>query len=191
MQTGAIFAKNNMYNRNTLRVTIRTAFFILLCAALPLFVSAHGDEASWEVPAGNVIADVGYDPEVFTAGTSARFDFNLKTTDTAGTAVPFDEVWVRIKAKDDTYLATGLRKESFGPTTLVFLFATPGEYALYASFRNANGDEIAAATFPITVGADSGGTNGLYLYVLLAAAGVAIGVVCTILFSMVRKLRKS
>lgn len=148
----------------------------VLCA--PMAAYAHGDEASFEAPAGNYIADIGYDPTVFTAGYYTRFDFNLKTAKGVdGRAVPFDEVWVRIKDQDNTYLAAGIRKESVGPTTLLYYFASPGKYSLEASFRNANGDEVAAVSFPIVVSpsATSSQLNGYILDGVLVFFGIVLG----------------
>ncbi len=181
------------------RTITLTLFFLLafaVCAVTPRAAEAHVTGSSWQVPAGQYFVDVGYDPVAFVAGFYTRFDFNLKktasTTD-VGDNIQFDEVWVRIKDANNTYLATGVRKESIGPTTLLYLFTTPGSYTLDASFRDANGNEIAAASFPITVGASASSAN-LYEYALylgLLVVGALLGAAGGILFSKRRNLRKS
>lgn len=175
-----------------LKITVITILISTIFSAA--VVSAHGDGSSWEVPAGKYIADVGYEPDEFVAGQPVRFDLNL--TQSAGdtsTAVPFAEVWVRMKSTDTTYLATGVRKQTIGPTTLLYTFAAPGSYSLEASFRDTNGNEIASASFPVSVAAspDAASTQGVGTSMGLVLGGVALGVVLAILFSAIRKLRKS
>ena len=124
----------------------------LLLIATP--AHAHVTGASFTSTTTPYVVDIGYDPITFTAEESERFDFVLRDEKT-GNPVPFDQVWVRITDGDNTLLATGLLNQSIGPTTLLYVFGGPGEYKLQPSFRNADGDEIAAATFPISVAASS------------------------------------
>ena len=123
----------------------------LLCA--PLYVSAHSTGASWEQPVGTTyFIDVGYDPISITAGQSARFDFSLWSDTVKTKPAKFDEVWTRVVSQDkNTLLATGIRRQPLGPTTLLYTFEQGGSYSLQVSFRTVTGDEIAAAVFPFTV----------------------------------------
>lgn len=153
--------------------------------------SAHGDGASWETPVGQYVVDVGYEPDEFTAGETTRFDFNLKQgSGEDAPPVPFAEVWVRLKGTDLTYLATGVRKQTLGPTTLLYTFVKPGDYSFEVSFRDESGKEAAAASFPVTVAAgEMGATSSLWL--VYFAPGLVFGVVLASLFSIIRKLRRS
>jgi len=180
-----------------LRSIIQNIIFIVpvLLACIPFVASAHVTGASWEVPAGSYTADVGYDTTTFVAGNSSRFDFNLKTAPgTTSTPVNFAQVWVRITEPSGTDLATGILHQPIGPTTLLYSFANSGEYTLWASFRDPDGNEIAAASFPIAVSpSPSGGMlQGAALYIVLVVGGVVLGVVLAMsLPSVIRKLRKS
>lgn len=165
---------------------------VLLVGALGTSTAgAHGSSTSWEVPVGQYVVDVGYEPEEFVAGQSTRFDFNLKQgSDEEALPAPFAEVWVRLKGVDATYLATGVRKQELGPTTLLYTFGKPGPYTLEVSFRDEGGKEVAATSLPISVAdGDKGGTqSSWFVYSML---GAILGVVLANLPSAIRKLRRS
>jgi hypothetical protein len=142
-------------------MSVRTAPVLLAALAaalfsLPLLAHAHSTGAFWGVQDGAYTLDVGYEPATFVAGRYARFDFLLwKGPADTGTSEEFAQVWVRIMDADkQTLMAGGIWRQPYGPTTLVFTFAKPGQYVLETSYRDADGDDIAVATFPITVEAD-------------------------------------
>jgi hypothetical protein len=139
----------------------RTAPVLLAALAaavlsLPLLAHAHSTGAFWGMQDGAYTLDVGYEPATFVEGRYARFDFLLwKGPADTGTAEGFTQVWIRIMDADkQTLMAGGIWKQPYGPTTLVFTFPKPGQYTLEASYRDADGDDIAVATFPIMVEAD-------------------------------------
>lgn len=130
------------------------ATVLLAGAFIPAAAFAHTTGASWEAKVDSYLVDVGYDTTVFTAGDSSRFDFNLfdeKTRAQEG----FTHVWVRMIRDGTTLLATGIWHQPVGPTSLLYAFGEAGNYTLEVSFRDTDGNDIAVATFPITVVADS------------------------------------
>lgn len=165
------------------------AYSVLICTIFgaATFVAgpayAHETGASFTATTTQYAIDIGYDPASFVAGQSVRFDFVLNEEKTDA-PVAFDQVWVRITDADNTLLATGLLHQSIGPTTLLYVFSDPGSYKLESSFRNADGDEIAAATFPIHVQSLRQGywSYGILLNCGVLIAGVVLGVVLAKLF---------
>lgn len=132
---------------------------------LPAGVFAHTTGASWNQSSGPYNVDIGYDPATFTAGQYTRFDFLLwKGEVNTGELAPYDQVWVRLIDTDrNTLLATGVWHQPIGPTTLLYLFVKPGTYMLETSFRDAESNDIAVASFPITVEGGSGADGTLYV----------------------------
>lgn len=151
---------------------------VLLCMLVGFAGTAHAHigGASFAATTSPYVIDVGYDPVQFTADQSTRFDFVLSDEKT-NERRNFDQVWVRITNEDGTLLATGLFRQPFGPTTLLYVFAKPGAYTIASSFRDASGNEIAAASFPLTVTAGEGQsqTSKYALYLGLFIAGIALG----------------
>jgi hypothetical protein len=149
----------------------------LLILLLPAASFAHTTGASWNQTSGVYTVDVGYDPVTFTAGQYTRFDLLLwQGPANTGESAAYDQVWIRIT--DDsrrTLLATGVWHQPIGPTTLLYLFERPGSYTLETSFRDADSNEIAVASFPITVEAVSGGVPGIALNAALFFAGLVVG----------------
>jgi len=137
---------------------------------------AHTTGASWNTVVGQYTADLGYDPATFAAGQYTRFDFLLwKGPANTGTPADFSQIWVRIVRDDnDTLLATGIWKQPVGPTTLLFEFTEPGSYKLEASYRDVDGNDIAVASFPITVAAGSS-SSGTFLPLLIAILAFIAG----------------
>ena len=171
-----------------MRIVI-TLFVLAAC----MFISsgtanAHSDGASFEQEVGGFIIDVGYDPVAPTAGLYERFDFNLVGAN--DTPVEFAEVWTRIVNTDnsETLLATGVRKQPTGPTTLLYTFAQSGNYSLQVSFRKANGDEIAAASFPLEVGASNADTS-VPGWVSSVALGIMVGIIFSYIVARSRRLQ--
>lgn len=131
---------------------IRTIQLLFLIAALVPFsqADAHALGASFEATSTPYLIDVGYDPEVFETQRSARFDFELRDLESRD-YVTYDHVWVRIIREKRTLLATGVRRQDIGPTTLLYLFGEPGTYMLEVSYRRIDGEEFASTSFPLTV----------------------------------------
>jgi hypothetical protein len=130
------------------------ALIFILAAGMPLIAQAHTTGAFWNAQDGPYTVDLGYDPASFTAGQYTRFDFLLwKGPADTGTSANFAQVWVRIMRTDgrSTLLATGIWKQPIGPTTLLYEFQEPGAYTMETSYRDADGNEIAVASFPISV----------------------------------------
>ncbi|MBI5457500.1 hypothetical protein HY971_02120 [Candidatus Kaiserbacteria bacterium] len=137
-----------------MRTIIVTLCSLILCTGWASIAYAHSTDASWEATSTPYIIDIGYDPNDFQVGQSARFDFLLHNEKNEN-AASFDHVWVRIVRGDHTLLATGIREQQAGPTTLLYGFTVPGGYKIETSFRDKKGNDIAAASFPITVTAGS------------------------------------
>jgi hypothetical protein len=175
-------------NSARIALAVLVSFSAILLGA-PL-AYAHVTGSSWETPVGKYTSDVGYDPVTFVAGQYTRFDFNLwigkTSTDsngiTSGTPQSFAQVWIRILNKNtqDTLLATGIWSQPIGPTTLLYDFEEPGNYTLEVSYRDAQGNDIAVVSIPISVGSAGGLPPFLVEYVapaLLFIIGLAIGIV--------------
>jgi hypothetical protein len=173
--------------------------FLLIPLALILMPAgiarAHTTEASWEVPIGKYTADVGYDPPQVAAGLYERFDFTLWVgATTSGEVADYSQIWIRILRGSDTLLATGIWTQPIGPTTLLYEFPEPGSYTLETSFRDADGNDLAVQTFPITVAgsSDIGPLYGVALDVALIVAGLLLGALLGwYLPSRIRNFRKS
>ncbi len=114
----------------------------------PQHVLAHSLGASFEATSSPYRVDVGYDPVDFLAGDASRFDFDLR--EESGPITDYDYVWVRITKEKKTLFATGIERQTLGPTTLVYTFDTPGDYVLHVSYRQ-GADVMAEASFPFTV----------------------------------------
>ena len=140
----------------------------MVCAVLGFAAQAdaHVTGLSWTATTTPYVVDVGYDPNVFQAGQSARFDFVLRDEKT-GDIAPYDHVWVRLMHDDTTLLATGVRRQSIGPTTLLFGLIESGDYKLEASFRDIDGNDLAVESFPMSI---KKGSSSSFDY---AVAGIA------------------
>lgn len=152
----------------------------LIVLASPQGVRAHGSGSSWNASVGMYTVDVGYDPETLQVGRATRFDFLLwEGSAGAGTQAAYEQAWVRIVREGQaTVLATGIWHQSIGPTTLLYQFDRSGEYTLEVAFRDADGKDIAAASFPIAVDAASDGAPGNKRALLAALlCGIIGGVV--------------
>jgi hypothetical protein len=166
-------------------------FFAIICVGGAGIVFAHTTGAYWHQADGKYLVDVGYDPSTFQAGIYTRFDFNILHASDSSNA-DFAEVWVRILKSDtkDTLLATGIRHEPIGPTTLLYEFLQPGEYLFDASFRDGNGDEIVDAQFPITVAPADGSLFVFTAWILCAfVCGGTVGVAGILLWKRFRRAR--
>lgn len=154
---------------DAMRRFIFPALFLLL--ALP--VEAHFNGSSWEEIKGEYLVDVGYDAESFVAGEYVRFDFSLKDAP-AQHPEDFAEVWVRVvSAEEGTRLATGVRRQPIGPTTLLYVFDRAGAYSLEVSFRDENGKDLATSSMPVAV---TGSGAAVVLWPVAAGAALAAGI---------------
>ncbi len=172
------------------RITFTIFTLSLLSGLFPGSVFAHASGASLYATTSPYVIDLGYDPAAAFAGESMRFDFVLASETTGGSA-PYEQVWVRIKDERQTLLATGIVRQPFGPTTLLYVFAKPGIYTIQPSYRDKDGNELAGASFPFTVIPDPTATTFTALYGTLVAsalAGLLLGAVLTKLF-IIRKER--
>lgn len=167
--------------RHSVIIGALVLLFLLACAAR---VDAHGLGASFEATSTPYIVDVGYDPVDFVAGYSSRF--GLELLNEARDILEYDHAWVRITREGVTVLATGIAKQSLGPTTLLYVFQTPGEYTLHVSYRTEE-DVLAEASFPIQVVED--GRFGSFSP-WIAAAFVAGFLLATVAFVAWRRIMK-
>lgn len=161
-----------MRTYNILHIVLIWSFICAVILSAGTKVEAHVTGASFTSTSTPYVVDIGYDPINIMTGQYARFDFVLRNEKT-GNPVPFDQIWVRITHASDTLLATGLLHQSIGPTTLLYVFAEPGTYKLEPSFRDADGNEIVAASFPVTVTSSSGIGGVVQQYVVLFTVFVA------------------
>lgn len=156
-----------------MRYTTTTFIFFsltLLSVLFPGSVFAHTTGASFYSTTSPYVIDLGYDPVVAFSGESMRFDFVLSNEKT-GSSVPYAQVWLRIKDEHQTLLATGIFRQPFGPTTLLYVFPKPGTYTIQPSYRDKDGNELAVASFPIEVQSTQGGVS---LYIILMYGGVLL-----------------
>lgn len=159
---------------------------VLLCAA-PYTVLAHATGVFLTAQDSGYTLDVGYDPAAIVAGQYVRFDFLLwKGEADTGTPTDFTQAWIRvISPGKQTILATGVWKQPYGPTTLLFTFPTPGTYLLEVSYRDEEGNDIAASSFPILVNANTASSSFPLGVAGAFAAGIAVGALA--LFIILRR----
>lgn len=149
---------------------------ITFASSVPLMAAAHGSGISYEKEAGGYLVDISYDPASFIEGSAAVFDFAL-IDQVSGQPILLDEIWVRIKAGEQTVLATGLRVDDTVKTTLLYAFKTNGNYALSASFRR-DGETLAEAEFPFVVEkGESEAPRSVLRYAGMTVSAVALLVV--------------
>ena len=151
---------------------ILTAVSFVACTLysclFPVPVYAHATGASLYATTSPYVIDVGYDPTVVFAGESTRFDFVLASEKT-GASVPYSQVWIRIKDEEHTLLATGIFRQPFGPTTLLYVFPKPGTYTVQPSYRDADGNELAVASFSVVVQSAQEGDSSRQILLLTGA----------------------
>ncbi len=162
-------------------ITLGFCMGILYSGVFPAAASAHATGASLYATTSPYVIDVGYDPIQVFAGDSTRFDFILANEST-GKSEPYAQVWIRIKSSERTLLATGIFRQPFGPTTLLYAFPEPGTYTIQPSYRDKDGNELAVASFPLTVTAPDEDASflGFLSGGVLILVGVVLGVFITI-----------
>jgi hypothetical protein len=163
-----------------------TAALVAAFAVSAASASAHTTGLSWVATSSPYVIDIGYDPSEFQAGLSARFDFLLQDEKTSD-SVAFDHVWVRLLHNNVTVLATGVRRQELGPTTLLYRLMESGIYTLEASFRDSEGSDLAVGSFPVTILADPESKGPVLSSLLLFVAGLCVGAVALFLWGRRRK----
>lgn len=148
----------------------------ILAFSVPFAVSAHSLGSSFEATTSPYFIDIGYTPDVFEAGASARFEFELRDLATRD-LFDYDHVWVRISRGREALLATGVAHQDLGPTTLLYEFAEPGEFSLDVSYRSGRMGEIATSSFPVTVfpAKEQGFDRTLVAWIATLAVSAAAG----------------
>lgn len=132
---------------------MKGAFLLSIVAvlSLPFMASAHAWGASLEKVIGDYHIDIGYEPPVLMGGDRVVFDFTLLQA-TASTSVPFDYVWVRLRANDQAVLSTGVHKAELGPTSLLLELAeeTEGDLEVYVRYQK-DDEKLTESEFVIPV----------------------------------------
>jgi hypothetical protein len=120
---------------------------------------------------GDQIVDVGTDQESTpVAGETIEFDFNLLNSDTRDPVTNATSVGINIGHNGKMMVNCDLIPEL--PTTFLFYtFPEGGNYTLTVTFFDKNRDrqELATATFPLTISGSSSKTRALYIAALLAS----------------------
>lgn len=131
---------------------MRTPLVVLVFVVIfaPSIISAHAFGASLEATSTPYFIDIGYDPDPMEANRATRFEIELRNLDRE-MVQDHEYVWVRILRGEETILATGIHRQFFGPTTLLYTFAERGDHEMHISFRTREGKELASAEFPIVV----------------------------------------
>lgn len=146
--------------------------------AMPALLFAHGSGASYEKTIGAYTIDIGYDPVTPRAGDRLIFDFGL-VQQPASTTVDFDYVWVRLQGAEGTFLATGINKPDFGPTSLVYLVPQDFEGELTVNARYQKGENtLVEDSFPLTIQKRDAGIQEYLVYivgVISVLSGAAVG----------------
>lgn len=116
------------------------------------YVSAHSTGYFFEQEVDAYRADVGYDPEIFTAGQRILLDIDLYEKGVDGKRVPFDSAWVRVTEGRMTYLATGVMRAKSGPTTVLLVLPEQIKEQVEIHVRyEKNEKSLAEVSFPIAV----------------------------------------
>ena len=174
--------------RNTVYALIPGFVILVVLVGTASQADAHVTGLSWTATTTPYVVDIGYDPNEFQAGQSARFDFVLRDEKT-GDIAPYDHVWVRLMHDDTTLLATGVRRQSIGPTTLLYGLNEPGAYTMEASFRDAEGNDLAVTSFPMSVRDDASGHDLYIVAGIIFVVGLIVGALSHIIFISRKKLR--
>lgn len=167
-----------VYNQSMKTTKYIASSFVLLAFILPVFVTAHGNGASFEKEVSGYKVDIGYDPSKIEAGENERFDFEL--FDSKEEEVGFDYVWVNISLGDKTIYAGGVHNAEIGGAGMTIVFPEGGDYIL--SVRYQKGDKnIVETKIPFSVVSQiakekSDTKYALYIYIAVAfILGIAIG----------------
>ena len=134
-------------------VSVKKSFVLvwLLLLIIPTLTSAHNTGNSYEEEKDGFLIDIGYTPEILTAGDRARFDFALYSlTATTSSKDLFTDLWVQIIKNDKLHFSSNLNQPDFGPAALNLLLIEPGEYEIYVRFQQES-TRVTETTFNIQV----------------------------------------
>jgi len=150
---------------------MRHILAILLAVALAEAVFANGlGGERLEKVVGDQIVDVGTDQESTpVAGEPIEFDFNLLTSDTREPVTYATSVGINIGHNGKSVVNCDLVPE-LPVTFLFYTFPEGGEYSLTVTFFDKNRDrqEVATATFPLTISGSTGRMRALNIAKILA-----------------------
>lgn len=167
---------------------MRTIFALFVSALLlvPAAASAHAFGASLEATSTPYFIDIGYDPDPIQAGRAARFEIELRDLDRI-MVQDHEYVWVRILRERETILATGIHRQFFGPTTLLYTFEESGPHTIDVSYRTREGKELAQAEFLVDVVQRDG--RGVWQELLIGAGALAVFCGAALIFVANRRAR--
>ncbi len=137
-----------------LLTTVRVgALALMVCAVVYAgMAQAHSTGYFFEQEVDAYRADVGYDPEIFTAGQRILLDIDLYEKGVDGERVPFDSAWVRVTEGRMTYLATGVAHAKSGPTTVLLVLPEQIKEQIEVHVRYERDEKpLAEVSFPMPV----------------------------------------
>ena len=149
---------------------MKSIFTLLLAAGLvgAAFANGLGGERLEKV-VGDQIVDVGTDQtSTPVAGEPIEFDFNLLASDTREPVTYPTSVGIDIGHNGKSVVNCDLATE-LPNTFLFYTFPEGGNYTLTVSFFDKNRDrqEVATATFPLTISGSTGRTRALNIAEIL------------------------
>lgn len=112
---------------------MKYGLFVLASMSLPLLAYAHTTGSYVEKQVGEYILDIGYDPAQLIAGDRVIFDLGVLRADRS--PIEYDNVWVRLVQGSTTLLATGIARQEYGPTTLLYRLPQESAEPLVANLR--------------------------------------------------------
>ncbi|MBP9669271.1 MAG: hypothetical protein KBE09_03210 [Candidatus Pacebacteria bacterium] len=155
-----------------------SAYALAVCVMVYAGVTqAHSTGYFFEQEIDEYRADVGYDPETFTAGQRILLDIDLYEKGADGERVPFDSAWVRVTEGRMTYLATGVAHAKSGPTTVLLVLPEQIKEQVEVHVRyEKNEKPLAEVSFPMPVTHEREAMALMpYLAFMLGAVVVGIG----------------
>ena len=143
--------------------------FVTTCTV----VSAHSTGYFFEQEVDTYRADVGYDPETFTAGQRMLLDIDLYEKGVDGKRAPFDSAWVRVTEGRMTYLATGVARAKSGPTTVLLVLPEQIKEQVEIHVRYEKDEKpLAEISFPMPVAHEKDATAFLPYVAFVLGLGV-------------------
>ncbi len=173
---------SSRYSTLCMKLTLSAMRVGALVASLFLLMStvvfAHSTGYFFEQEVDTYRADVGYDPETFTAGQRMLLDIDLYAKGVDGERMPFDSAWVRVTEGRMTYLATGVARAKSGPTTVLLVLPEQIKEQVEIHVRYEKDEKpLAEVSFPIPVAHEKSATPFLpYVAFALGLAVSGVGV---------------
>ncbi len=162
----------------------------LLLLATP--AHAHINGVSYEKEKNGYLIDAGYGAPSVSEDESTLMDFRLRKD---GIDVPFTDTWIKITAESGAVVfASGIHNAEFGGPRMSYVFPREGKYTVSFRYEN-NSDTLVEDSFVIEVTPRK--ETGWILFgvpvvpILFMVAGMAFGVLSTLIFSIIRKRRVS